>query len=239
MSSADEIRGWDKETHQFLQNQMTHNNPRLIAQPYGLPAGPAGSIAQLSPGKRKKINLWDETEKDLGKFWKSLENAKVNNNFLQLSEGVYFLKIHRCCITGNPGIDKTVLGFYLLYLLPQQNKTIVYHKACQYPILFNNQHTFCSGNISDFKGYLDNTDVWSLIRWWEQQYDPCWYGHETRIGMFHHLEETNVENLFSHWGEINHAITEENGEDEEAKLLPHWITNHVKQYALKIDLSSW
>ncbi|CAG8493631.1 4984_t:CDS:2, partial [Ambispora gerdemannii] len=121
-----------------------------------------------SPGKRRKIDLWDETEKDRGKFWKSLENAKgailyIRKCYDHLANIIFNEKIHRCRITGNPGIGKTVFGFYLLYLLSQQNKTIVYHKACQYPILFNNQHTFCSDNISDFKRYLDNTDVWYIV----------------------------------------------------------------------------
>ncbi|RIB06689.1 hypothetical protein C2G38_2007195 [Gigaspora rosea] len=135
--------------------------------------------------KCKKI---DETEKDLGKFWCFLENAKIDNNFLQLPDGTYFLgdkkqgtilyirkcylhladiifneKINRCRITGNPGIGKTFFGYYLLYLLQKQNKTIVYHKARQYPILFNKQYTFRSDNIFDFNEYLDNTDVWYIV----------------------------------------------------------------------------
>ncbi len=117
-----------------------------------------------------------------------MDNAKIDNNFFQLSEGVYFLgdkehgailyirkcyihlakiilneKIHHCHITGNSEIGKTFFRLYLLHLLSKQNKTIVYHQAYQYPILFNKQHTFCSDNISDFKEYLDNTDVWYIV----------------------------------------------------------------------------
>ncbi|CAH1767267.1 7378_t:CDS:2 [Entrophospora sp. SA101] len=242
---------------------------------YGLQPGPADTIAKLAKkikgedqeltNKRRKIGLWDETEKDPGKFWKSLENAKIDNNFLRLSEGVYFLgdkeqgailyirkcydhlsnivfneKIHRCRITGNPGIGKTVFGFYLLYLLSKQNKAIVYHKACQYPILFNKQHTFRSDNISDFKGYLDNTDVWYIVdgqpplqvhaktilfcspqKQHYKEFDkmvgttirlmPVWSWNEVnecRIGMFNHLEEAKVEDLYSRWGGIPRFILE-------------------------------
>ncbi|CAG8454146.1 20771_t:CDS:2 [Dentiscutata erythropus] len=144
-------------------------------------------IKKIKDNWRKKI-LWDETEKDLGKFWSSLENAKIDNNFLQLPEGAYFLgdedqvtilyirkcyihladivfneEIRRCRITGNPGIGKTFFGFYLLYLFSRQNKIIVYHKASQFPILFNKQHTFCSNDIFDFKEYLDNANVWYIV----------------------------------------------------------------------------
>ncbi|RIB06688.1 hypothetical protein C2G38_2115523 [Gigaspora rosea] len=138
--------------------------------------------------KCKKICPWDETEKDLGKFWSFLKNAKIDNNFLQLPDGTYFLgdkkqgsilyirkcylhladiifkeKMRRCRITGNPGIGKTFFGYYLLYFLSKQNKTIVYHKACQFPILFNKQNTFSSDKIFDFYEYLNNRDVWYIV----------------------------------------------------------------------------
>nr|CAG8539689.1 10938_t:CDS:2 [Entrophospora candida] len=203
-----------------------------------------GGEEQELTNKCRKIGLWDETEKDPGKFWKSLENAKIDNNFLQLSEGVYFLgdkeqgnilyirkcydhlanivfneKIHRCRITGNPGIGKTVFGFYLLYLLSKQNKTIVYHKACQYPILFNKQHTFCSDNISDFKGYLDNTDVWYIVDVWSwNEVNEC------RIGMFNHLEEAKVEDLYSRWGGIPQFILEKALDSSQQKHLEDTIS---------------
>nr|CAG8661314.1 256_t:CDS:2 [Entrophospora candida] len=243
-----------------LTLEMLTQKDGLFALLYGPAEAIAGLVRDIKGGeeqeltnKCRKIGLWDETEKDPGKFWKSLENAKIDNNFLQLSEGVYFLgdkeqgnilyirkcydhlanivfneKIHRCRITGNPGIGKTVFGFYLLYLLSKQNKTIVYHKACQYPILFNKQHTFCS-DISDFKGYLDNTDVWYivygqpplqvhaktiLLLWSWNEVNKC------RISMFNHLEEAKVEDLYSHWGGIPRFVLE--------KVLDSSQQNHLE-----------
>ncbi|CAG8575757.1 3650_t:CDS:2 [Ambispora leptoticha] len=135
-----------------------------------------------------KIGLKDETDKAVGKFWESLKNAKIDNNFLQLPKDVYFLgdkkqgdilyirkcydhlanivfneKISRCRISGNPGIGKTFFGFYLLYLLSQKNKTIVYHKFGQDPILFDKQHTFSSDVDFYFEEYLGNRDVWHIV----------------------------------------------------------------------------
>ncbi|CAG8701888.1 2263_t:CDS:1, partial [Funneliformis caledonium] len=235
--------------------------------------------------KRRKTGLWDYTEKDLGKFWKILDNAKIDNNFFQLSEGVYFLgdkehgailyirkcyihlakiilneKIHRCRITGNPGIGKTFFGLYLLHLLSKQKKTIVYHQACQYPILFNKQHTFCSDNIADFKEYLDNTDVWYIVdgqpplkvhaktillcspqKQHYKEFDkmvgttirfmPVWSWNEVnecRIGMFNHLEEAKVEDLYSRWGGIPRFILE--------KSLDSSQQNHLED---AISKSNW
>jgi len=203
-----------------------------------------------------------------------LDNAKIDNNFFQLSEGVYFLgdkeqgtviyirecykhlanivlneKIHRCRITGNPGIGKTFFGLYLLHLLSKQKKTIVYHQACQYPILFNKQHTFCSDNISDFKEYLDNTDVWYIVdgqpplkvhaktillcspqKQHYKEFDkmvgttirfmPVWSWNEVnecRIGMFNHLEEAKVEDLYSRWGGIPRFILEKSLDSSQQK----------------------
>ncbi|CAG8825290.1 24523_t:CDS:1, partial [Dentiscutata erythropus] len=87
----------------------------------------------------------------------------IRKCYIHLADIVFNEKIHRCRITGNPGIGKTFFGFYLLYFLSRQNKTIVYHKARQCPILFNKQHIFCSNDIFDFKEYLDKADVWYIV----------------------------------------------------------------------------
>ncbi|CAG8434985.1 7717_t:CDS:2 [Ambispora gerdemannii] len=114
------------------------------------------------PGKSIYGMKLKKTWESFGNLWR-MRKLIIIPSAIRGPNIIFNEKIHRYHITGNPGIGKTVFGFYLLYLLSQQNKTIVYHKVYQYPILFNNQHTFCSDNISDFKGYLDNTDVLYIV----------------------------------------------------------------------------
>ncbi|CAG8840757.1 22424_t:CDS:2, partial [Gigaspora margarita] len=231
--------------------------------------------------KRIKICSWDETKKDLGKFWKFLANAKIDNSFLKLPEGIYFLgdkeqgailymricyvhladivfneNIRRCRITGNPGIGKTFYGFYLLYLLSKQNKTIVYHEAGQYPILFDNQHTFRSKDIYDLVEYLENPEVWYIVdgqppfrfsaktillcspqKQHYKEFDkmvgttirfmPVWSWNEInecRIGMFNHLEEVKVEDLYSRWGGIPRFVLEKAQDSSQQKHIEDAIS---------------
>ncbi|CAG8500197.1 1494_t:CDS:2, partial [Ambispora leptoticha] len=208
----------------------------------------------------------DETNEAVGKFWKSLKNAKIDNNFLRLPNDVYFLgdekqgnvlyirkcydhlanivfneEIFRCRISGNPGIGKTFFGFYLFYLLSQKNKTIVYYNFSQTPILFNEQHTFRSSNLDVyFEEYLRNRDVWYIVdglqprqvkaktillcspqkRHYNEfdkfvgttiRYMPVWSWdevNECKSGMFSHLDDNKIEDLFSIWGGIPRFVLE-------------------------------
>ncbi|CAG8693709.1 11655_t:CDS:1, partial [Acaulospora colombiana] len=73
--------------------------------------------------------------------------------------------IRRWRITGNPGIGKTFFGYYLLYLLSQQHKTVVYHRLDKSPILFSEKDAFShiDDNIHAFKDYLANEEVWYIV----------------------------------------------------------------------------
>ncbi|RIA84995.1 hypothetical protein C1645_831457 [Glomus cerebriforme] len=66
-------------------------------------------------------------------------------------------------IIGNPGIGKTFFGYYLLYKLAQQNKTVIYHKHDMLPILFSNNTSYSGKKIYEFKNILANDDVWYIV----------------------------------------------------------------------------
>ncbi|CAG8616365.1 10466_t:CDS:2 [Gigaspora margarita] len=78
---------------------------------------------------------------------------------------IFESKKPRWRITGNPGIGKTFFGFYLLYLLSQQRKTVVYHIHSKPPILFSEEGVFSHtvDNIHAFQDYLANKEVWYIV----------------------------------------------------------------------------
>ncbi|PKY19858.1 hypothetical protein RhiirB3_496000 [Rhizophagus irregularis] len=73
--------------------------------------------------------------------------------------------VRRWRITGNPGIGKTFFGFYLLYFLAKQRKTVVYHKLKKPPMLFSENGVFSypEDNIHALKRYLANEEVWYIV----------------------------------------------------------------------------
>ncbi|CAG8614434.1 2086_t:CDS:2 [Paraglomus occultum] len=130
-------------------------------------------VAESSSKRRK----YDNDDEKLGRFWNALKGGKVEKHdggqFLELSRDVYYLlakmnkneNVRRWRITGNPGIGKTFFGYYLLYLLSQQRKTVVYHKLNRSPILFSEEGVFSHAvdNIRAFKDYLGNEEVWYIV----------------------------------------------------------------------------
>ncbi|GBC04945.1 hypothetical protein RclHR1_05970002 [Rhizophagus clarus] len=90
----------------------------------------------------------------------------VRESYLHISKIILErTNIRRFFITGNPGIGKTFFGYYLLYKLAQQNKTVVYHKRNKPPILFSNDdvYSISEDNIYTFKDYLGNENVWYIV----------------------------------------------------------------------------
>ncbi|CAG8619216.1 16748_t:CDS:2, partial [Racocetra persica] len=140
-----------------------------------------------SPSKRRKYDNDNEKLERFWNALKDGKVEKHDGGqFLELSRDVYYLLgkdeqgsnistlfIRECYhhlsniifgnenvrwrITGNPGIGKTFFGYYLLYLLSQQRKTVVYHKLDKSPILFSEEGVFShtEDNIHAFKDYLE------------------------------------------------------------------------------------
>ncbi|RHZ85356.1 hypothetical protein Glove_66g167 [Diversispora epigaea] len=135
------------------------------------------------PNKRVKI-----ADDDLNKFWRALKNAPCDNKFLKLSEDTRFLgkergsstlfirkcyrdlenvvldhKIDKLRITGNPGIGKTFFGYYLLYLLAQQDATVVYDNYNETkPFVFEGKNAFII-NSDYIDVYLRKKAVWYIV----------------------------------------------------------------------------
>ncbi|KAF0473030.1 putative crinkler family protein [Gigaspora margarita] len=154
-----------------------------------------GLLKHESPSKRRKYNNYDEKLVRFWDALKDGKVEKHDGGqFLELSRDAYYLLgkdeqgsnistlfirkcYHHLCniifeskktrwrITGNPGIGKTFFGFYLLYLLSQQRKTVVYHIHSKPPILFSEEGVFSHNvdNINAFKDYLANEEVWYIV----------------------------------------------------------------------------
>jgi hypothetical protein len=71
-------------------------------------------------------------------------------------------KLRRWLITGNPGIGKTFLGYFLLYLFAQSDQTVIYHKHGRPPILFSEERVI-SGSIDEFTDDLGRENVWYIV----------------------------------------------------------------------------
>ncbi|KAF0473026.1 putative crinkler family protein [Gigaspora margarita] len=85
----------------------------------------------------------------------------IRECYHHLCKIIFESKKTRWRITGNPGIGKTFFGFYILYLLSQQRKTVVYHIHSKPPILFSEEGVFSHtvDNIHAFQDYLANEEV--------------------------------------------------------------------------------
>ncbi|CAN0449686.1 unnamed protein product, partial [Pylaiella littoralis] len=125
-------------------------------------------------------------------FATELPRAVMNHDTLELVSGTFFLgdssygsklfirpcyrelsellllgassdTMRNIVVTGTPGIGKSVFGFYLLYLLRRQGKTVVYDSKGDW-YRFSDEGV-AKGELSDFKKkrYLDNDeDNWCL-----------------------------------------------------------------------------
>ncbi|CAG8726429.1 17999_t:CDS:2 [Gigaspora margarita] len=71
--------------------------------------------------KHNSIENGDRFDQKLTEFWNSLKSTRIKENFLNLTKN-----IRRLRITGNPSIEKTFFGYYLLYLLAQEDKIVVF-----------------------------------------------------------------------------------------------------------------
>ncbi|CAI2186321.1 18677_t:CDS:2, partial [Funneliformis geosporum] len=148
---------------------------------------------QESSTKRRTLE-YKQKNKKLDEFWRDLKSVKINElsddeAFLRLSEGITFLGkkkgpsilyIRRCYrdmkevvfkdstrtlrITGNPGIGKTFFGFYLLYLLSQQeNIRIIYTNFNeQTTIVFDGEEAFTTYDEILVGKYLCSEDTWYI-----------------------------------------------------------------------------
>ena len=143
-------------------------------------------------------------EKSLTEFATALTEAVVTDNTLELANGTVFpgiskirskLFIRPCykelseiildgasrgvvrdvVVTGTPGIGKSVFGWYLLYLLRCQGRTVVYELKGDW-YRFSDEGVQ-EGEFSDFRraGYLRDPTAWYLS-------DPEWRPKETFEG---------------------------------------------------------
>lgn len=70
--------------------------------------------------------------------------------------------LRRWRISGNPGIGKTFLGYYLLYQLAEKNETVIYHQHGRSAILFSEKQVI-SGFVHEFHDYLGRDYVWYIV----------------------------------------------------------------------------
>ncbi|CAG8435984.1 4251_t:CDS:2 [Funneliformis mosseae] len=147
--------------------------------------------AKLVEFNNEKEQDKDRRSVNLNKFWKNLKDAKITvpGNFLQLPGNTHFLgeplepttiyirrcyrdladiafnrEIQRLRITGNPGIGKTLFGYYLLYLLAIEKKTIIYdNNATDDWIVFDKEEVFYIDDKSVIKQYQSNPEVWYIV----------------------------------------------------------------------------
>ncbi|RHZ81442.1 hypothetical protein Glove_120g113 [Diversispora epigaea] len=146
----------------------------------------AKKIKGEQPGAEPPNKYIKIADDDLNKFWHALKNAPCDNRFLKLSENTRFLgkergsstlfirkcyrdlknvvldhKIDKLRITGNLGIGKTFFGYYLLYLLAQQDATVVYDNYNETkPFVFEGKNAFISNDIDV---YLRKKSVWYIV----------------------------------------------------------------------------
>ncbi|CAG8843088.1 39339_t:CDS:2, partial [Gigaspora margarita] len=71
--------------------------------------------------EHNSIENGDRFDQKLTEFWNFLKSTRIKENFLNLTKN-----IRRLRITGNPSIEKTFFGYYLLYLLAQEDKIVVF-----------------------------------------------------------------------------------------------------------------
>ncbi|CAI2182402.1 1023_t:CDS:2, partial [Funneliformis geosporum] len=130
-------------------------------------------------------------DEDANEFWKALKGKDVERGeFLQLPNGIHFLGdkdeisilyIRNCYrdlakiafnkkmkkrlrISGNPGVGKTLFGYYLLYLLSQDNIVTIYeHHASKTVIIFDKNNVFRTSNIKVIESYQKNSDAWYIV----------------------------------------------------------------------------
>jgi hypothetical protein len=137
------------------------------------------------------LNLYFYTDEDANRFWNALKDQNVERGeFLQLPEGIHFLGdkdeistlyIRKCYrdlakiafnkktkkrlrISGNPGVGKTLFGYYLIYLLAQKNIVTLYdHHASKTVLIFDKHNVFRTSSIEVIESYQRNADVWYIV----------------------------------------------------------------------------
>ncbi|CAG8792201.1 18349_t:CDS:1, partial [Acaulospora morrowiae] len=97
-------------------------------------------------------------------FGSNISTLFIRDCYLHLSEIIFGnVNIFRWRITGNPGIGKTFLGYYLLYQLAKQNRTIIYHQNGRSPILFSDKKVLTTNDTYNFRDYLGREEVWYIV----------------------------------------------------------------------------
>ncbi|CAB4401909.1 unnamed protein product [Rhizophagus irregularis] len=71
-------------------------------------------------------------------------------------------KLRRWLVIGNPGIGKTFLGYFLLYLFAKYDKTVIYHRHGSLPILFSKERV-TRGSSDEFISYLSKENCWYIV----------------------------------------------------------------------------
>ncbi|CAG8770399.1 10440_t:CDS:2 [Gigaspora margarita] len=133
-----------------------------------------------------------------------LGKDEQGSNISTLGNIIFKNKKTCCRITGNPGIGKTFFGFYLLYLLLQQRKTVNYlaNEEVWYIVDGREPMNYVAKTIlicSPQKCYYRNFDkLGPTIR-----YMPVWSWKEIdtcRIKIFRYFTQKYVQKLYNEWG---------------------------------------
>jgi hypothetical protein len=87
----------------------------------------------------------------------------IRKCYRDLKEIVLSKKFKRLRITGNLGIGKTFLCYFLLYVFAQSNQTVVYHEVNRRPILFSGENVIVASDLFEFYNYLKDENVWYIV----------------------------------------------------------------------------
>ncbi|CAG8439628.1 4521_t:CDS:2 [Funneliformis caledonium] len=111
----------------------------------------------LKDASSETPRIWDEDP------YKPL-TLLIRKCYRDLASVVLDDNVRRIRITGNPGIGKTYFGYYLLYLLARQGRTILYESvAGRASYVFDGEETFLTFDKIITHSYKSRRDVWYIV----------------------------------------------------------------------------
>ncbi|CAG8466148.1 7874_t:CDS:2 [Funneliformis mosseae] len=155
-------------------------------------------------------------------------NSFFNLCYRDLADIAFNREIQRLRITGNPGIGKTLFSYYLLYLLANEKKTIIYdNNATNGLIVFDKEEVFYIDDKSVIRQYQSNPEVWYIVYGKEPKRVDAKIVCSPRKDHYRNFDkyigttirESIVEELFFQWGGIPQFVLEKVYDESQQKVL--------------------